>query len=784
MKIVWAENGWLLPGLVVLAVIAIVLAAGYARRRDVPPGVRWGAAFLKLLGFAFLLVFILRPEVVRPFSRPGINHWVILSDNSASMTIKDRADGRSHADRLKEALGPADSGWRKALSDQFTVDHFTFDSRLRKRTAEETPEFDGTASSLAAALDALRGRYEGRPLAGVLVLTDGSPTDELWRRSPVAVSSPSSPSSSPAFTETLPGSPPVFPLVLHRGDSVVDLSIPSATAQVTLFEDAPVMVDATVSARGVKGKTIIATLRESGTDKVLGEQRRTISNDDETWLVRFQARPKESGVSFSEVEVRMEDPAGLVEATLENNKRGVAANRDAGPYRVLYAGGRPNYEHKFLQRALEGDSEVRMTSLLRIAKREPKFDFRGRQGENTNPLYRGFESHDDVERFDEAVFIRLNTTGPDELSSGFPRTPEEIFPFETVIIDDAEAAFFDHEQQRLLQRFVSERGGGLIVLGGMESLDAGGYKGTPIGEMLPVYLDPETPGGEPLKGRYELTREGLLEPWARLKDNESDESARIAAMPDFRNVHKLPAIRPGSTEIARLELEDGGHAPALVIRRFGRGRTAVLALTDYWRWGMTRPEAHAEMEKSWRQTLRWLLADVPRRLTVKAEGDSIQAELFGADFHPDESASVALKVKRPDGTWTNIAARPHPEKPGVMQAAFHATDPGNYLVEATTRATEKQPALTARSGWVVNSLQDEYRSLRPDMEAMNRLASATGGRVLAAGDLSGFVNSIKNLPVPITEMRREPLWHSPAWLLLALACFIEEWGLRRWKRLP
>ncbi|RYD25735.1 MAG: hypothetical protein EOP87_23905, partial [Verrucomicrobiaceae bacterium] len=384
------------------------------------------------------------------------------------MTIKDRADGKSHAERLKEAMGPADSGWRKELADLFTVDHFTFDSRLRKHPADPPMDFKGTASSLAGALDALRGRYEGRPLAGVLVLTDGSPTDELWRRSPVAVSSASSPSSS---LEVLPGSPPVFPLVLHRGDSVVDLSIPSATAQVTLFEDAPVMVDATISARGVKGKTIIATLRESGTDAVLGEQRRVISGDDETWLVRFQAKPKESGVSFTDVEVRMEDADGLAEATLENNRRGVAANRDAGPYRVLYTGGRPNYEHKFLQRALEGDSEVRMTSLLRIAKREPKFDFRGRQGENTNPLYRGFEVHDDVERFDEAVFIRLNTTSPDELSSGFPRTPEEIFPFEAIIIDDAEAAMFDHEQQRLLQRFVSERGGGLIVLGGMESLD-------------------------------------------------------------------------------------------------------------------------------------------------------------------------------------------------------------------------------------------------------------------------------------------------------------------------
>jgi hypothetical protein len=315
-------------------------------------------------------------------------------------------------------------------------------------------------------------------------------------------------------------------------------------------------------------------------------------------------------------------------------------------------------------------------------------------------------------------------------------------------------------------------------------LDGGGFKGTPIGEMLPVYLDPETPGVGPLVGRYELTREGKLEPWARLKDNEGDEDARISAMPDFRNVHKLPAIRLGSTEVARLSLPDGGHSPALVTRRYGRGRTAVLALTDFWRWGMTRPEAHAEMEKAWRQKMRWLLADVPRRLSVKAGAEGVEVELFGADFRSDEAAAVSLKVKRPDGTWTNIPARPDPEHPGVIQAAFHSDNPGNHLVEATTRATEKQPALTARSGWVGNSLQDEYKSLRPDMEVMNRLASGTGGRVLSIEDLSGFVKSIKNLPLPVIETRREPLWHSPAWLALALACFVGEWGLRRWKRLP
>jgi hypothetical protein len=66
---------------------------------------------------------------------------------------------------------------------------------------------------------------------------------------------------------------------------------------------------------------------------------------------------------------------------------------------------------------------------------------------------------------------------------------------------------------------------------------------------------------------------------------------------------------------------------------------------------------------------------------------------------------------------------------------------------------------------------------------MNLLAKSTGGRVLAAEDLDEFVDSLKNLPVPVSETRSEPLWHSPWWLIAALACFTGEWSLRRWKRL-
>ncbi|MGL4400142.1 MAG: hypothetical protein ACRCXD_09765 [Luteolibacter sp.] len=765
MTLVWTEGQWLVPGLIVLVLAAIGLFFSYRRKSSMPPALRWLAAGLKLSGLALLLVFILQPKVVKSFNRPGSNHWAILLDRSASMTLKDQNGDLSRADRLKQLVTPEPSAWQKKLTQDFMVETFSFDTRLRQPKPGAALAFDGPGSALGRALGDLRDRYQGRPLAGILVITDGSPTDKITG---------------------LAGLPPTFPLVIVPEKPLLDLSIPTATAQATLFEDAPLIVDVTVSARGMAGRSFVVSIREHG-GKKLDEKRQLVTGDDMSAVVRFQVRPEANGTAFLDAEVGLENSGESMEATLENNHRSVAANRETGPYRVFYLGGRPNYEHKFLQRALEGDPSVRLTSLIRIARREPKFDYRSRKGERSNPLYRGFEAQEETERFDEPVFIRLKTKDENELSAGFPKTPAELFPFDTVILDDVEAAFFDREQQRLLQRFVSERGGSVIMLGGMESLDAGEFHGTPIGEMLPIYLEPGTPPGQPVAGRYDLTREGRLEPWARLRATEEEEAQRIDHMPEFKNIHRLPAVRPGAMEIGKFETADG-PSPALAVRRYGRGHTAVLALGDLWRWGMKNPAARRDMDKTWRQLTRWLLSDVPRPLAVKVEaspsGHLITTELLGDDFQPRESGGVSLRVRRPDDSWSQLTPRPHAAKSGILEATHHATAPGPYLVEATTRATESQPMLKAQAGWVVNALRDEYLALLPDMPAMQQLASATGGRVLATDGLDEFVASLENLPLPVKETRSEPLWHSSAWLIAALACFLGEWSLRRWKKLP
>ncbi len=48
-------------------------------------------------------------------------------------------------------------------------------------------------------------------------------------------------------------------------------------------------------------------------------------------------------------------------------------------------------------------------------------------------------------------------------------------------------------------------------------------------------------------------------------------------------------------------------------------------------------------------------------------------------------------------------------------------------------------------------------------------------------ELASFAETLPSRKAPVTESATIPLWHQPLVFLLALACFVAEWGLRRWK---
>ncbi|HUY91957.1 MAG TPA: hypothetical protein VMV10_24665 [Pirellulales bacterium] len=794
-EMVLGAHDWLWRA-VPLAIVALAVLAWSYSRGGASGWVRIAAGLLKATAVAALAACLVEPLFSGTRPRPQSNLFLIAADNSRSLEIHDRGQRRTRGEELQARLDEQ-TPWLVRLAQDFDVRRYAFDARLAPVKDFATLDFAGDSTALTTALASLAERFEGRPIAGVLLFTDGNATDAaaLW-----AAESGKAPLLLDAKRL-----PPVYPVVAGTDDELPDVSVARVTVTQTNFESAPVTLTAEIQCQGVGGRKL--SLRVLDEARKLVEQRTAESPAEGQVLVeRFQLRPEKPGVSFYSVRAGLageekfdERPGKSSEATLVNNRRLATVDRGGGPYRVLYVSGRPNWEFKFLRRALQEDDEVNLVGLVRIAKKEPKFTFRGRSGESTNPLYRGFgnQGDEEAEQYDEPVLLRLGTEDKDELKGGFPKGAAELFKYHALVLDDVEAAFFTHEQMSLVQQFVSQRGGGFLMLGGQRSFADGGYHRTPIGELLPAYLERGQASHDGAAYKLLLTREGWLQPWVRMRTTEPEELQRLSEMPPFETLSPLRSIKPGATVLAEVQAAGGAVRPALVVQPFGRGRAAALAIGDLWRWNLLRKKsddkevADSDLEKAWRQTVRWLVADVPQRVEIETArgGDpaspvEITVRVRDEMFEPLDNASVAVRVETPEGKHIELAAEPSDRAAGEYRTSFASRAPGAYRAQVAAKAEDASEIDSREAGWTVETATDELRTLRPNRALLERIAEATGGETVAADRLEEFVASLPNRKIPVVEAWTYPLWHQGSVFLLAVGCLIGEWGLRRWKGLP
>ena len=338
-----------------------------------------------------------------------------------------------------------------------------------------------------------------------------------------------------------------------------------------------------------------------------------------------------------------------------------------------------------------------------------------------------------------------------------------------------------------------------MMMGGADSFHEGKYDRTPVGEMLPVYLD-HSPAAVPLGDAHlNLTKEGWLQPWARLRGTEADERQRLDAMPPIVTMNPVRDIKPGASVIATVHDEGGDH-PALVVQRFGNGRVAALMIADLWHWGFADAGKHKDMDKAWRQLYRWLVADVPTRIDFQVEekrGDpnqamSLQVRVRDKVFKPMDNVNVLLTVHTVTNSSSGLGlsastnsirltADPASSETGLYEAAYIPRETGGYRAAALVTDSTGAEIGRAEAGWTSDPAADEFRSLKPNRALMEQIAHATGGQVVAADKLNDFAAGLPNRKAPVMEAWTLPLWHRSAVFLFALACFVAEWGLRRTK---
>jgi uncharacterized membrane protein len=774
---------WLIAAVIIACAISALAIWSYMARGTNQFWSNAVAMLAKIIAVCALAFCLLEPMRRSQRPRPGANVMAVVVDNSRSMEIRPPGQSSGYFEQFKLALSK-DASWQTRMAQDFDLRRYCFDQRLRAVDDLAELKFDGNHSSLADALTTLQSRFASRPVAGALLFTDGLATDDI------------------AKLESTEFSFPIYPIANSEVMDLKDISVGEPSIALSSFELAPATIEATVYCSGLADEGITVRLIDQE-GKTVDKQTLNCDNNKFDKRVRFQYQPKTAGLQFVRVRAMLtredtDQPEvdSRQEVTTANNSRLVTVDRGGGPYRILYVAGRPNWEFKFLRRALEEDVEIDLHALIRMANKEPKFVFGDRGVDSTNALFSGFsDDAETAEKYDEPVLIRIGVDEEDgdDLKSGFPKTDEVLYKYHAVILDDIDAKFFSQAQMLLLRQFVAERGGGLMMLGGQEMFLSGDYNETPLGDVLPVYLR----GTEQMRDkqsvvRYRLTREGGLEPWLRLRANEPDERQRVAEMPEFQTWNAIEAVKPGASVLAQLSNDDKMSQPGLVVQRFGKGRSAALLVGDMWRWSLRRAnEKTDDLAQSWRQIARWLTADVPRNIQVEvqqptssSEPHRIAIQVRDPAFKPLDNADIQLSVRQPNDQEIQLAATPDRTRQGFYNAEFWSQYDGAYRCEVTVDGPDGKEIGVVQCGWTALPSATEFARVEPDIVRLRALAERSGGELVALEELDRLASDFPSSKVPITESHVEPLWHRPWLLLLAIGCLCLEWGIRRVRGLP
>lgn len=807
-----ANAKWLNTAIAIGVVLVLLTLFSY-RRSAMPLALKPLGILLRAVGIGILLLILLEPLGTLERPKPQSNVFAVVVDSSQSIDVL-RQDHSAAEENARRELMKDDSSWQRSLSDVFRVRRYAFHSVVEPVDTFEGMEYRGKESAMYQMLESIGDRFRGRPLAGVLLFTDGQATD--------------TPKSADVFKNF---GFPIYPVGSGDISNSKDIRIASISTRQSDFETAPVTISAAVTHKGLAKQRVQVELMDSE-EKVVQKQSLVLKQDDEPVNVEFRFRPDKPGVQGYQVLATLEStepassavvktdepsPSGetpsmtdvtrVKELTTGNNRRFQVVDRGRGPYRVLYVSGRPNWEFKFLKRALDEDDEVQLTSLIRIAKKEPKFNFRDSRVDSANPLFSGFQDvlEEEKEQFNEPVFARMGRTSQEQLKKGFPKDSEELFEYSAIILDDLEHDFFTLEQQSLLRQFVAVRGGGLIVLGGQESMRGKGFKNSVLNQLLPVYGEdgvnteptPPTPFGnkspvqdpeDAIKAEYALTREGWLYPFLRLAENEASEKMRLEKMPPFEVLNRTKGIKPGASILAEAKLADGETVPVFITQRFGRGRTASLMIGDMWRWGLHHEgPKDSPLGQSWRQTVRWLMSDVPKPIQMKLKGDSdgsrkasvILVDVHGTDFKPIDNAQVSISIMTPSGKQTVALAEGSSSVAGQYESIVVADEEGVYTATAEVRANDGSLIGNSQLGWAYEPSAREFQEIGTKERLLETMAAESGGNVVKLDELDRFVAELPSKKVPVTEKKIFPLWHQSWVLLFALACLCIEWGMRR-----
>ena len=721
---------------VAAAVLALAGVAWWAYARppvDLTRGRRAILIALRLGALLVILFLLLRPLRTEPVP-PGDGVVAVLVDGSRSMAIPDAA-GRPRIDVAREVVGDR---LLPALGGAFDVEILGFGGAL---TAADSAGIEARAprSDIAGVLRSVPARFGGRDIAGIVIVSDGVATgesdlEEVARRLPV----------------------PVYALGVGSPRPGPDREVTALEAGQPVGAGSAVDVTATIASHRLGTDPFDVRLLADG--RLIAVRRVRPGVDGAPVVAAFRVAPDPALASVYTVEV----PVEVAELVPGNNRRQVLVRPPARPRRLLLVEGSPGYEHSFLKRTWLADPGLTVDAVVR-------------KGQN--------------DRGEQTFYVQGDPARTAALATGYPRTRAALFQYDAVVLANIEAEYFRPDQLEMTAAFVSERGGGLLLLG-PASLRRRGYLGSSLEPVLPAQLADRLglrDAGRDGAGadRFVPTPAGLTHPVLRLGSTVEETRSRWREVPALAGSVRLGPVRPGAAVLAVTDAGDESERPLVVVQRYGAGRSMIMAGRATWRWRMLLPADDPLYERYWGQVARWLTAGAAPRIEVAtlggvADGDSLRVDVSVQDdeFRPVAGAAVRVSVSDPAGEPRLEEERAAARGAGEYSVSTPPLSAGVHRIDVAVARDGQE--LGSRRDWVlVGGADPELEDPWLDTALLRRAVEAAGGAYLDAERLDDLADRLRGASRSAPRTVTREVWHHSAVLVLLIALLCAEWSLRR-----
>jgi len=690
--------------------------------------------------------------VVRDVERVEHALVAVLVDSSASMSMRDAAGPgpeplRRH-DAARRMLARDGEGLLGGLSRRNRVELFTFDAALRSvlklpradegsnPEAVALPEWEpvGPVTDIAGALrDALT--LPDR-LAAVILITDGRST---------AGADPITAAGRAAERGV-----PVHVVGIGRAAAPANVAVVSLDAREESVAGQPLAMQATVRSDGYEGRTVrlvlAATELDTGASHEVLARTVNLRGDGSRQAVDLTHVPPAAGRLRYVATVEALDGESLLE---DNAATTVVTITERGVQVLLVAGG-PSVDYRFLKALLE---------------REPTYE--------------------------PTVFVHASGIGG---LAALPARREDLMPYSAVVLCDPSPEDVRSDWVELLAELVDREGMGLVYVAGpvhspeLLATDVGGR----LLDLLPVEVDVAAargligPAGYFTDGHgVELAEDGRGHPVTGPPVGE-DLLRFWSGLPPLYWVFPARRLKPGAAALLRWR-DLGPFGPAgrgtivAAAGPYGLGRVFYCGTPETWRWRRRGIEYY---ETFWLRVLRYCTAGAAgtgRRFTLSTDrtaygiGDAVtvRARLLDERFRPLKDETVPVRLEREGARLGTLTLTRVGD--GLYRGVTYAEQYGRFeLVYADAGGRE------AGTSFQVRRPDVEFLEPGADVQAMQELASATGGRMFGPEEVSELVEAIPDATrVRVEEGPLHAAWDRALLLALLVCALTAEWVLRK-----